>query len=65
MPSFADNVKPNEAWDLVHFLRTLQVGRPSPENNVLKAAGGRSILAPATEQQPPAAAPEKKGSGGN
>ncbi len=24
MPSFADVVKPNEAWDLVHFLRTLQ-----------------------------------------
>jgi cytochrome c oxidase cbb3-type subunit 2 len=24
MPSFADNLKPEEAWDLVHFLRTLQ-----------------------------------------
>jgi mono/diheme cytochrome c family protein len=24
MPSFADNLKPGEAWDLVHFLRTLQ-----------------------------------------
>jgi len=24
MPSFADNLKPDEAWDLVHFLRTLQ-----------------------------------------
>jgi mono/diheme cytochrome c family protein len=24
MPSFADNLKPNDAWDLVHFLRTLQ-----------------------------------------
>ena len=24
MPSFADNLKPAEAWDLVHFLRTLQ-----------------------------------------
>ena len=24
MPSFADVVKPEEAWDLVHFLRTLQ-----------------------------------------
>ena len=63
MPSFADNVKPNEAWDLVHFLRTLQVGRPSPENKVLKAAGGRSVLAPTNEQQSPA--PEKKGAGGN
>ncbi len=24
MPSFADQLKPAEAWDLVHFLRTLQ-----------------------------------------
>ena len=24
MPSFADNIKPDEAWDLVFFLRTLQ-----------------------------------------
>lgn len=24
MPSFADVIKPEEAWDLVHFLRTLQ-----------------------------------------
>jgi mono/diheme cytochrome c family protein len=24
MPSFADNIKPDEAWDLVHYLRTLQ-----------------------------------------
>jgi mono/diheme cytochrome c family protein len=31
MPSFADVVKPDEAWDLVHFLRTLQVTHKSPE----------------------------------
>ena len=31
MPSFADVVKPDEAWDLVHFLRTLQVSHKSPE----------------------------------
>ena len=31
MPSFADVVKPVEAWDLVHFLRTLQVTYKSPE----------------------------------
>ena len=31
MPSFADVVKPEEAWDLVHYLRTLQVSRKSPE----------------------------------
>ena len=24
MPSFADQLQPNEAWDLVHFLRTLE-----------------------------------------
>jgi mono/diheme cytochrome c family protein len=31
MPSFADVVKPDEAWDLVHYLRTLQVTHKSPE----------------------------------
>jgi mono/diheme cytochrome c family protein len=31
MPSFADVVKPDEAWDLVHYLRTLQVTYKSPE----------------------------------
>ena len=31
MPSFADNIQPNDAWDLVHFLRTLQVNHNSPE----------------------------------
>jgi cytochrome c oxidase cbb3-type subunit 2 len=30
MPSFADNLKPAEAWDLVHFLRTLQPAK-TPE----------------------------------
>jgi len=29
MPSFADNIKPDEAWDLVFYLRTLQ-----PENGM-------------------------------
>jgi len=31
MPSFADVVKPEEAWDLVHYLRTLQIWHNSPE----------------------------------
>jgi len=31
MPSFADVVKPGDAWDLVHFLRTLQIRHKSPE----------------------------------
>jgi len=28
MPSFADNIKPDEAWDLVFYLRTLQPRNP-------------------------------------
>jgi len=31
MPSFAEVVKPEDAWDLVHFLRTLQYSNKSPE----------------------------------
>ena len=31
MPSFGDVIKPEEAWDLVHYLRTLQVTHNSPE----------------------------------
>jgi len=31
MPSFADQIKPEEAWDLVHFLRALQVSLKPPE----------------------------------
>jgi len=31
MPSFNDVIKPEEAWDLVHFLRTLQYNNKSPE----------------------------------
>jgi cytochrome c oxidase cbb3-type subunit 2 len=36
MPSFADNLKPAEAWDLVHFLRTLQPAK-TPEAMAWKA----------------------------
>jgi cytochrome c oxidase cbb3-type subunit 2 len=31
MPSFADVIKPDDAWDLVHYLRTLQIYNKSPE----------------------------------
>jgi mono/diheme cytochrome c family protein len=31
MPSFADVIKPAEAWDLVHYLRTLQITHKSAE----------------------------------
>ena len=33
MPSFADQLQPNDTWDLVHFLRTLQPAH-SPESVV-------------------------------
>ncbi|MEO7987822.1 MAG: cytochrome c [Gemmatimonadales bacterium] len=36
MPSFSDNIQPQDAWDLVHFLRTLQPP-PSPEATVWQA----------------------------
>jgi mono/diheme cytochrome c family protein len=35
MPSFADVIQPNDAWDLVHFLRTLQALR-TPEAGLWK-----------------------------
>jgi mono/diheme cytochrome c family protein len=64
MPSFADVIQPNDAWDLVHFLRTLQVNRHSKENDVLKAAGGK--IPPYVEKQAeaPAVQPENKPAGG-
>ena len=62
MPSFADVIQPNDAWDLVHFLRTLQVNRHSPENDILAAAHG--VIPPYTEKPgdnpAPAAQPENK-----
>jgi cytochrome c oxidase cbb3-type subunit 2 len=56
MPSFADVIQPNDAWDLVHFLRTLQTHRKSKENDVLKAAGGK-IPAPAENKSDNKGAP--------
>ena len=35
MPSFADNIKPDEAWDLVFYLRTL-MRQPSKEKEMAK-----------------------------
>jgi mono/diheme cytochrome c family protein len=63
MPSFAETIQPNDAWDLVHFLRTLQVHRRSKENVVLKAAGAR--IPPYVEKQAeaPGTKPENKASG--
>jgi cytochrome c oxidase cbb3-type subunit I/II len=36
MPSFGDVIKPEDAWDLVHYLRTLQVTHKSPELTLWK-----------------------------
>jgi len=45
MPSFADVVKPEEAWDLVHYLRTLQYNNPSPELTLwLSTPEGKAII---------------------
>src|ERR1700736_4230637 len=53
MPSFADNVKPEEAWDLVFYLRTLQPMR-TKEKEIAKQLG----LKPINPNAPtPAAAP--------
>ena len=64
MPSFADVIQPNDAWDLVHFLRTLQVHRHGKENEVLSTAHG--VIPPYVDKNPPpAAAPaDNKAPGG-
>ena len=47
MPSFAEVIKPDEAWDLVHYLRTLQVKHNSPELRLWKssAEGAEAVKA--------------------
>ena len=55
MPSFADNVKPDEAWDLVFYLRTLQPMH-SKEKEIAKQLGLKPIDPNAP---PPAAAPQQ------
>src|ERR1022692_3600948 len=63
MPSFADVIQPNDAWDLVHFLRTLQVHRHSKENEVVMAAHG--VIPPYVDKTPaPAPADSNKAPGG-
>ena len=61
MPSFNDTISSSDAWDLVHFLRTLQVHRHSKENDVLKAAGG--VIPPYTEKPSDAPAGGQSGNG--
>ena len=56
MPSFADNVKPDEAWDLVFYLRTLQ-----PMNTKEKQIAKQLGLKPIDPNAAPAPAqPENK-----
>jgi mono/diheme cytochrome c family protein len=52
MPSFADNVKPDEAWDLVFYLRTLQPMH-TKEKEIAKQLGLKPI-----NPNAPAATPE-------
>ena len=55
MPSFADNVKPDEAWDLVFYLRTLQ-----PMNSKEKQIARQLGLKPIDPNAPaPAATPQQ------
>jgi mono/diheme cytochrome c family protein len=49
MPSFADVVKPDEAWDLVHYLRTLQVTHKSPELALWQSTKDGAALIAATK----------------
>ncbi len=47
MPSFADSIKPNEAWDLVFYLRTLQPF-PSKAKEIAERLGLKPINPNAT-----------------
>jgi len=51
MPSFADNIKPDEAWDLVFYLRTF-MSEPSKEKAMAKQLGLKPVdpNAPAGQQ---------------
>jgi mono/diheme cytochrome c family protein len=42
MPSFADNIKPDEAWDLVFYLRSL-MAQPSKEKDIAKQLGLKPV----------------------
>lgn len=41
MPSFANSLKPEQAWDLIHYLRTLRVHDPENSADKVKSALGR------------------------
>ena len=55
MPSFADNIKPEDAWDLVHYLRTLQ-GKEMEKKSLLTrihpgSQRGKVVSSQASAQQ--------------
>ncbi len=52
MPSFADNIKPDEAWDLVFYLRSLM--KPNSKEKMMAKQLG---LKPVDPNAPPPAAP--------
>ena len=54
MPSFADNVKPEEAWELVFYLRSLQ-----PKNSKEKEIAKQLGLKPINPNAPAAPAPQQ------
>ncbi len=58
MPSFSDNVKPDEAWDLVFYLRTLQPMN-SKEKQIAKQLGLKPINPAAAPAQAPAQNPQQ------
>jgi len=55
MASFHGRLTPEETWDVVHYVRALQVGRKGPENKVWKAAGGGVSPGDVTPAAPAAA----------
>ena len=63
MPSFSDNVKPDEAWDLVFYLRTLERSDKTntKEKQIAKQLGLKPINpnAPAPEAAPAPVSPQQ------
>jgi mono/diheme cytochrome c family protein len=56
MPSWSDNIKPDEAWDLVFYLRSLQPMK-SKEKQIAKQLGLKPVNPNAPAPQPPATQP--------
>jgi hypothetical protein len=52
MPSFADNINPDQAWDLVFYLRTFQPMK-SKEKQIAKQLGLKPIDPSVPLPQPP------------